>query len=116
MRNDLTSWNRIPRVAHKAVMGLSDRAALLPALGEGETRIAFGNGRSYGDVCLNPGRTALLTRGLDKFIAFDREGRIVTCEAGVLLSEILDLAAPHGLVSGGDAGNPLRHSRRRHRQ
>ena len=96
MRNDLTSWNRIPRVGHKAVTGLSDRAALLPPLGEGETRIAFGNGRSYGDVCLNPGQTALLTRGLDKFIAFDRESGIVACEAGVLLSEILDLAAPMG--------------------
>lgn len=96
MRNDLTSWNRIPRVGHKAVTGLSDRAALLPPLGEGETRIAFGNGRSYGDVCLNPGQTALLTRGLDKFIAFDRESGIVTCESGVLLSEILDLAAPMG--------------------
>jgi FAD/FMN-containing dehydrogenase len=96
MRNDLRSWNRIPAVAHAQVLGVADRAAPLQKLGEGETRIAFGNGRSYGDVCLNPGQTVLLTRGLDKFMAFDRLTGELTCESGVLLGEILALAAPMG--------------------
>ena len=96
MRRDIGSWNRTPAVEHARGISLSDRFQALPKLSVGETILAFGNGRSYGDVCLNPGQTALLTRGLDKFIAFDRESGIVTCEAGVLLSEILNLAAPMG--------------------
>jgi FAD/FMN-containing dehydrogenase len=96
MRNDLRSWNRIPAVAHARVIGLNDRDAPLERLGEGDTRIAFGNGRSYGDVCLNPGQTALLTRGLDKFMAFDRQTGELTCEGGVLLAEVLALTAPMG--------------------
>lgn len=55
-----------------------------------------GNGRSYGDVCLNAGGTLLDARGLDRFISFDRERGTLRCEAGVLLSDILGLTVPHG--------------------
>lgn len=96
MRRDIRSWNRIPAVAHGRAAPISDRSAALPALAEGESVIAFGNGRSYGDVCLNPDQTVLLTRGLDRFIAFDRASGRLSCEAGVLLSEILQLVAPMG--------------------
>ncbi len=96
MRDDFRSWNRFPLVAHARAEAVTDRAAPLPALAADESRIAFGNGRSYGDVCLNPGGTLLHTRGLDRFIAFDRASGRLTCEAGVLLSEILELVAPRG--------------------
>jgi FAD/FMN-containing dehydrogenase len=58
--------------------------------------IAHGNGRSYGDVCLNGGGTVLLTRQLDKFIDFDRTTGRLTCEAGVLLDDILALSVSDG--------------------
>jgi FAD/FMN-containing dehydrogenase len=58
--------------------------------------IAYGNGRSYGDVCLNEGGTLLLTRGLDRFIAFDPLTGILDCEAGVLLRDIIGLFLPRG--------------------
>ena len=32
--------------------------------------LPFGNGRSYGDSCLNSRGTLLLTRGCDRFIDF----------------------------------------------
>jgi FAD/FMN-containing dehydrogenase len=57
---------------------------------------AHGNGRSYGDVCLNADGMVLLTRRLDKFMAFDRVTGRLTCEAGVLLEDILALTVPHG--------------------
>jgi FAD/FMN-containing dehydrogenase len=53
--------------------------------------LPFGNGRSYGDVCLNDGGTLLLTRGLDRFIGFDPVAGVLECEAGVLLSDIIKL-------------------------
>jgi FAD/FMN-containing dehydrogenase len=96
MRRDIGSWNRVPAVVHARAYALSDRSQPLPKLGQGETAIAFGNGRSYGDVCLNPGQSIFFTRGLDRFIAFDRATGRLVCEAGVLIAEIVDLAAPMG--------------------
>ena len=58
--------------------------------------LPFGNGRSYGDSCLNLGGALLQTRGLDRFIAFDRDTGVLACEAGVLLSDILRLVVPAG--------------------
>ncbi len=95
-RGDVSSWNRVPAVAHARVVALADRAAPLPALATGESALAHGAGRSYGDVCLNPGGTLLTTRALDKFIAFDRASGRLACEAGVTLGEILDLVQPMG--------------------
>jgi FAD/FMN-containing dehydrogenase len=58
--------------------------------------LPYGNGRSYGDVCLNAGGSLLVTQGLDRFIAFDAVSGILECEAGVLLSDIIDLVLPVG--------------------
>lgn len=88
------SWNRWPRVEHRKVLAVNDRAAPLP-IGEG-TLLAHGNGRSYGDVCLNEAGCLLMTRGLDRFMAFDRITGRLQCEAGVLLKDVLDLVVPQG--------------------
>ena len=87
------SWGRYPRVAQRIVR-VADRHAALPVV-DG-TMLPHGNGRSYGDSCLNPGGTLLHTRGLDRFIAFDSGTGILRCEAGVLLADILELAVPQG--------------------
>lgn len=44
--------------------------------------IAHGMGRSYGDVCLNPGGVLWATTCLDHLISFDRDTGLVSCEAG----------------------------------
>jgi len=62
----------------------------------GLTYLPFGNGRSYGDSCLNEGGVLLDARGLNRFIAFDPSTGILRCEAGVLLGDILALVVPHG--------------------
>ena len=46
------------------------------------TALAYGMGRSYGDVCLNPGGRLIATAGLNKFIAFDPTRGLLTAEAG----------------------------------
>lgn len=91
-----TSWGRWPPVGEGAqrVLPLADRLAPLPVF-DG-TALPYGNGRSYGDSCLNPGGALLATRGLDRFIAFDEASGELECEAGTLLEDILALAVPRG--------------------
>lgn len=93
MSESLQSWGRYPRAAQR-VLRLRDRFAPLPAF-EGHA-LPRGNGRSYGDVCLDDGGTLLDVRSLDRFIAFDPVTGILCCEAGVLLGTILDLLVPRG--------------------
>lgn len=56
--------------------------------------IARGNGRCYGDASL--GEHIFSTKRLNKFISFDRLNGIIECEAGVLLSEVLEVTVPQG--------------------
>lgn len=89
------SWGRWP--AHRAAREITivDRSRALPAAGS-RGMLAHGLGRSYGDVGLNEDGTLLMTRGLDRFIAFDRRLGVLRAEAGVSLDEILQLAVPVG--------------------
>lgn len=56
--------------------------------------IAFGLGRSYGDSSLAD--RVIQTRGCDRFLSFDPNTGIMTCEAGVSLDEILRIFVPRG--------------------
>jgi FAD/FMN-containing dehydrogenase len=87
------AWGRLPGEA-QTLLHLRDRFAPLPST-EGSI-LAYGNGRSYGDVCLNPGGVLLGTRGLDRFIAFDTRSGRLRCESGVRLADILNLVLPMG--------------------
>ena len=93
MNSAYPSWGRWP-VAMQRALWLSNRFAPLPAfVGHALPR---GNGRSYGDVCLDDGGTLLDARGLDRFIAFDPATGVLRCESGVLLGTVLDLFVPRG--------------------
>ncbi len=87
------SWGRYPS-AQQTLLPINDRAATLPAF-DG-LALPRGNGRSYGDSCLNPDGVLLCARGLDRFIAFDPASGVLRCEAGVTLNEIIELVLPQG--------------------
>lgn len=92
------SWGRYPRSldAHVAILpsGAAQRRDRLDAY---DTPVlAFGRGRSYGDVCLNDGGWLLDTRRLDNFIAWNEDEGLLTVEAGVTLAAILDVVATRG--------------------
>lgn len=91
---DFTAWGRLGWPPAAEVRALAGRGAPLPDVAG--TLLPYGNGRSYGDSCLNPGGTLLTLRGLDRFIAFDADTGVLACEAGTLLADILDLAVPRG--------------------
>lgn len=87
------SWGRYPQV-NQALVSITDRHAELPTLPG--SLLPHGNGRSYGDSCLNEGGTLLHTRPMDRFMSFEPRTGVLECEAGVLFSEILDLVVPQG--------------------
>ena len=88
-----SSWGRYPPVVQRAV-ALAWTSDALPATSE--PLLAYGMGRSYGDVCLNPSGPVLLTRELRRFLAFDAETGVVRCEAGCTLGELAELGLPQG--------------------
>ncbi len=90
----LSAWGNLGWPPAADVRRLSDRRAPLPEAAG--TLLPYGNGRSYGDSCLNAGGTLLDARGLDRFIAFDADTGLLACEAGVLLADILAVFVPRG--------------------
>jgi FAD/FMN-containing dehydrogenase len=97
MRNErYQSWGRYPRADHK-VRKILWRSDLLPVASQGDRYLLpFGNGRSYGDSCLNDGHTLLDTRELDRLVSFDAEKGVLCCEAGTLLCDLFPLIIPKG--------------------
>jgi len=91
----VSSWGRLGQWEHE-VRALAERAQLPRQLQAGKPGLAYGMGRSYGDVCLNPGGVLWRTTGLDRFISFDQARGVLRCEAGVLLRDIQQLAVARG--------------------
>ncbi|TCD15065.1 FAD-binding oxidoreductase [Oricola cellulosilytica] len=94
MRSSHDSFGRLKRRARKAfdaagAPGRIDHAGIGGVL-------PFGNGRSYGDSCHNDAGMLADFRGSNRIVAFDPDGGIMEAEAGVMLHEIIDHAAPYG--------------------
>lgn len=60
-----------------------------------QTLIARGNGRAYGDAALNEQLT-LSMLGLDRLQRFDPATGMLSCEAGVLLADVIATFLPRG--------------------
>lgn len=90
----LSGWGRYPRIDSDriAVRSPADAKSAIARL---DSAIARGNGRSYGDPALNPA-AMLDMRHCDRILAFDRQTGRITCEAGLMLSDLLTFAVPRG--------------------
>jgi len=91
----VSSWGNVLRRTHELIP-LRYRDDPFPKIDPSSSALPYGNGRSYGDSCLNVGGALLPTRALDRFIEFDAERGLISCEAGVLFDEILRLSVPAG--------------------
>ena len=89
----LESWGMYPKVVSD-VFSLKNESALKEQLENVDECIAFGNGRSYGDSALSD--NIIHTKSYDYFLDFDEAEGILHCQAGVLLSDILDAFVPKG--------------------
>lgn len=91
----LSGWGRWPRRTCRTAPLLAEAPFPGgPTLGAASA-ITRGNGRSYGDPALNPDMTLTGTRA-NRMLSFDPETGDLVTEAGVLMSEILDIFAPRG--------------------
>lgn len=94
----ISSWGRLSADTHQICV-LSDRKAAPSTItATARPGLPHGNGRSYGDVCLNPNGTLWKTTGLDRFIHFDDTTGVLRCEAGILLRDIQRLSVPRGWI------------------
>jgi len=91
----VSSWGRLTAAEHR-MLPLADRSKVHLSIAGQRPGLAFGMGRSYGDVCLNPEGALWDMRPLDRFIAFDQPTGRLRCEAGTLLRDIQRLAVPRG--------------------
>jgi len=91
-----TSWGRYPQFTQQGA-ALAWRTDELPRPLDGTASLLpWGNGRSYGDVCLNRGGTVVATSQLQHFIAFDADTGVLRIESGVTLAQILSFVLPSG--------------------
>jgi FAD/FMN-containing dehydrogenase len=92
------SWGRHPRVSHQAVYRVhwTDQLADVMEQAAGSSLLAYGLGRSYGDCCLNEGRSLVDCSRLDRFLDADFDEGWIRCEAGTSLGEILKIVVPRG--------------------
>jgi len=90
----LSGWGNIPQSLCKIgylrssedVRNYLDSSNMLPR----------GKGRSYADQATNSGSLVLMMEKMNKFLAFDEEQGVLTCEAGATLEDIIFYLAPRG--------------------
>ena len=97
VHSDLSGWGRHPIVGAYCTRP-ERRSELLAALRDrqGSPVLAHGLGRSYGDAALIEGGRVILTRRLDRMLAFDEETGLLHCEAGVSIGDLVDVFLPRG--------------------
>lgn len=100
----LHSWGNYPRIDN-TVFDYTDEQDLHHIMQEHRNIIPYGNGRSYGDSALNT--NIIHTIRHKYFLSFDENNGILHCEAGVLLSEILDVFLPRGWFLSATPGTKL---------
>ncbi len=86
------NWGRTVPAGWRSVAA---DAVRLRVAGPG-SHLPYGNGRSYGDSCLNETGALVDARAGARIRSFDSVTGIVEADAGVMLHEITRVAAPHG--------------------
>jgi len=85
--NKAKSWNNFPKVKNQEIVSLDGDFTFNDFQ---KNYLAYGNGRSYGDVCLNEGGTLVDTKKYSKILNFDEVDGVITCESGITFDEILN--------------------------
>ena len=92
----LAGWGRHPVLPCRleTARETADVCRQIEGAGKG-TLIARGNGRAYGDAALNEGLTLSMLE-LDRMQRFDPGTGALSCEAGVLLADVIATFLPRG--------------------
>lgn len=96
IKSRVSSWGGLSKHEH-VLLTLNDSTDWLPIAGSSAgSFLPYGNGRSYGDVCLNPGNQLITTRSNERFISFNPDKGLLTCDAGMLLHDVQRTMVPQG--------------------
>ena len=92
----LTGWGRYP-CAESDVYRPERRAELAAIVtANSSSLIARGAGRAYGDAAINGGHRVVDLQRLNRMLGFDARSGLLRCDAGVTISEIIDVFLPRG--------------------
>ncbi|UGX86795.1 FAD-binding oxidoreductase [Phyllobacterium meliloti] len=94
MTHDYESFGRIDRHRRSAISLEEARQAFDVSLPG--SYLPFGNGRSYGDSCHNDAGLLVDMRPNNQLISFDTAAGVLHAEAGMLLADIIAIAAAEG--------------------
>lgn len=86
----------LPGTSARATDAKTAIAALRAGTVGPEQLLGYGNGRSYGDSCLNMSGTLVDMRTSNALLSFDPESGILEAEAGMMLSEIIEAGSRDG--------------------
>lgn len=89
----LKSWGNYPKIKN-TVFPFDQLEDITHVIDNYRNVIAHGNGRSYGDSALN--KHIIDIRPHNLFLGFDNKSGLLHIQAGVLLSEILEIFVPQG--------------------
>lgn len=94
----LASWGRVVRASHLVARPRfgDEVGGLVTGLTQDRPGLAVGLRRSYGDSNLNPDGHVIDMTGLDRIISFDRDTGVMRAEAGLSLSQALQVLVPAG--------------------
>ena len=96
-RDDIVSWGRVDRRPQLwARPAFRDELDALIADPSSRDKLGVGLRRTYGDSCLNSGGALIDATGLDRLIAFDPKAGRLRAEAGLSISEALQVIVPRG--------------------
>lgn len=92
-KKTISNWGNYPKVQAEvtAPVFVEEINSIVKSKG---SIIARGNGRCYGDVSLS--ENILSTLKLNHITAFEKANGMITCQSGVLLSDILEFSVPRG--------------------
>src|SRR5919112_3982614 len=93
MTKPITNWGNYP-VIQATEETFQTTSQLKESLHKYDTVIARGLGRCYGDAALNDHIISSLN--YNKFLSFDAVNGVIDCQAGVSLSDVLNVVVPKG--------------------
>lgn len=93
MKKKLLSWGNYPNVESE-IFSYKEKVEAKKKVKTLTEFIPYGNGRSYGDSCLQ--KTIVYNKEYNNFLNFNEHKGILKCQSGILLSEILDVFVPKG--------------------
>lgn len=99
VKREVEGWGRYPVVTAEVARPESPvemKAAMADAREGHHGLLAHGLGRSYGDACVLENGRVVMTRRLDRMLAFDARTGWLECEAGVSYEDLLRIFVPRG--------------------